>query len=151
MLSVTQATCQESIEGPILAVEGGTEEKNKKARIVSVTVEIQTGKHYCLSNFAWWFEMGWEIQIGKLYFSNHFAWWCGRGLAILPSTFHCKENFVVTVPRDQLNGVTACLCIIKTSLLAVKFCNNVLTMVPDIQSYLFYAPSPLSTVLKLIC
>jgi hypothetical protein len=53
MLSVTQATNQESIEGPILAVEGGTEENNKKVRIVSVMVEIRTGKHYCLSHHAW--------------------------------------------------------------------------------------------------
>ena len=53
MLSVTQATNQESIEGPILAVEGGIEEKNKKAGIVSVVVVIQTGKLYCLSHLAW--------------------------------------------------------------------------------------------------
>jgi hypothetical protein len=48
--------------------------------------------------------MGWGIKIGKLYCSNHFAWWCGRGLEIVPSMFHYKENFVVTVPHDQLNS-----------------------------------------------
>jgi hypothetical protein len=53
MLSVTQATCQESIEGPILAVEGGTEGKNEKARIVCVVVEIQTEKYFFLSHLTW--------------------------------------------------------------------------------------------------
>lgn len=36
----------------ILAVEGGTEEKNEEVGIISVMVEIYTRKHYCLSHFA---------------------------------------------------------------------------------------------------